>query len=332
MASTVIRTNIPRRPCRNSREHAGAPINFRQLKYFIEVVDAGNMTAAAAKLALAQPALGQQIRLLEKELDVALLTRHSRGVMPTQAGVLLYERARKILDDLEATERDIRRLGSDRRDHLVLGVNPTLVLTLGPDLPVEAHRELPDVTVSLVEERSPVLLDALESGQINVSFLYNAPERAKIERRAVMEEDLLLISAPDEKLRGTTVSLAQALENELVIAGERGVIRQIVENEARRLGLKLRLAYEVHSITSMKSMIARGDAVSILPWSLAAREIADGTLMARRIDRPALTWTLYLARKVGAPPFLHEDEIVRYLERIVARTIEKMHPYARAMR
>jgi LysR family nitrogen assimilation transcriptional regulator len=296
------------------------------------VVDAGNMTAAAAKLALAQPALGQQIRLLEKELDVALITRHSRGITPTQAGVLLYERARKILDDVEAAERDVRRLSSDRRDHLVLGVNPTLVLTLGPDLPVEARKELPDVTVSLVEERSPVLLDALESGQINVSFLYNAPERAKIERRAVMEEDLLLISAPDKALQGTSVSLAQALEHDLVIAGERGVIRQIVEAEARRLGLRLRLAYEVHSVTSMKAMIARGDAVSIMPWSLAAKELTDGTLMARRIDRPALTWTLYLARKIGAPPFLHEAEIMRYLDRIVERCIGKMHPYARAMR
>jgi LysR family nitrogen assimilation transcriptional regulator len=296
------------------------------------VVDAGNMTAAAAKLALAQPALGQQIRLLEKELDVALITRHSRGVTPTQAGILLYERARKILDDVEAAERDVRRLSSDRRDHLVLGVNPTLVLTLGPDLPVEARKELPDVTVSLVEERSPVLLDALESGQINVSFLYNAPERPKIERRAVMEEDLLLISAPDKALEGTSVSLAQALEYDLVIAGERGVIRQIVEAEARRLGLRLRLAYEVHSVTSMKAMIARGDAVSIMPWSLAAKELTDGTLMARRIDRPALTWTLYLARKIGAPPFLHEDEIMRYLDRIVERCIDKMQPYARAMR
>jgi len=290
------------------------------------------MTAAAAKLALAQPALGQQIRLLEKELDVALITRHSRGVTPTQAGILLYERARKILDDVEAAERDVRRLSSDRRDHLVLGVNPTLVLTLGPDLPVEARKELPDVTVSLVEERSPVLLDALESGQINVSFLYNAPERPKIERRAVMEEDLLLISAPDKALEGTSVSLAQALEYDLVIAGERGVIRQIVEAEARRLGLRLRLAYEVHSVTSMKAMIARGDAVSIMPWSLAAKELTDGTLMARRIDRPALTWTLYLARKIGAPPFLHEDEIMRYLDRIVERCIDKMQPYARAMR
>lgn len=290
------------------------------------------MTAAAAKLALAQPALGQQIRLLEKELDTALLTRHSRGITPTQAGVLLYERARKILDDVEAAERDVRRLSSDRRDHLVLGINPTLVLTLGPDLPVEARKELPDVTVSLVEERSPVLLDALESGQINVSFLYNAPERAKIERRAVMEEDLLLISAPDKALEGTSVSLAQALEYDLVIAGERGVIRQIVEAEARRLGLRLRLAYEVHSVTSMKAMIARGDAVSIMPWSLAAKELTDGTLMARRIDRPALTWTLYLARKIGAPPFLHEDEIMRYLEGIVDRCIGKMQPYARAMR
>lgn len=290
------------------------------------------MTAAAQKLSLAQPALGQQIRLLEKELDVALLTRHSRGVTPTQAGVLLYERARKILDDVEKTERDLRRLGADTHDHLVLGINPSMVLVLGPDLPVEAHREMPDVTVSLVEERSPVLRAALENGQVNLAFLYNAPEDARLERRAVMEEDLLLVSKPDEALRGATVSLAEALEQDLVIGGQRGVIRQIVEGEARRLGLKLRPAYEVHSVSSMRAMIARGDAASIMPMSLAAPDLRSGALMGRRIDRPALTRTLYLARAAGAPPFIHEEAIQRFLARIVDRYIAAMAPHARGLR
>lgn len=312
-------------------EPTRSAINFRQLRYFVEVVDAGNMTAAAAKLALAQPALGQQIRLLEKELDLALLTRHSRGVTPTQAGVLLYERARKILDDVEQTERDLRRLGGDKHDHLVLGINPSIVLALGPDLPVEAHREMPDVTVSLVEERSPVLRGALESGQVNMAFLYNAPDDHRIERRAVMEEDLLLVSRPDANLQGTTVSLAEALQHDLVIGGPRGVIRQIVEGEARRLGLKLRPAYEVHSVSSMKAMIARGDAASIMPMSLAAGDLRSGALMGRRIDRPVLTRTLYLARAAGAPPFIHEEAIQRFLAQIVDRYIAAMQPHARGL-
>ena len=88
---------------------------------------------------------------------------------------------------------------------------------------------MPDVAVSLVEERTPVLLEALDRGQINVSFLYNIADRPGLERRAVVEEDLLLVTAPTKKPVPETCSFTEALEHDLVIAGSRGVIRRIVE-------------------------------------------------------------------------------------------------------
>ena len=70
-------------------------MNLRQLKYFVGVVEAGNMTRAAEQLHVAQTALGMQIRQLEEDLGVALLVRHSRGVEPTKAGALLLARAHR---------------------------------------------------------------------------------------------------------------------------------------------------------------------------------------------------------------------------------------------
>jgi LysR family nitrogen assimilation transcriptional regulator len=69
---------------------------LRQLKYFVAIVEAGNMTRAAEQLHVAQTALGMQIRQLEEGLGVALLIRHSRGVEPTKAGRLLHARAVSI--------------------------------------------------------------------------------------------------------------------------------------------------------------------------------------------------------------------------------------------
>ena len=66
-----------------------AVMNLRQLRYFLSVVEAGNMTRAADQLHVAQTALGMQIKQLEESLGVALLVRHSRGVEPTPAGKLL---------------------------------------------------------------------------------------------------------------------------------------------------------------------------------------------------------------------------------------------------
>jgi tetratricopeptide (TPR) repeat protein len=83
-------------------------MNLRQLRYFIGVVDAGNMTRAAEQLHVAQTALGMQIRQLEEDLGVALLVRHSRGVEPTRAGNLLRARALDILSLVEQARKDLR--------------------------------------------------------------------------------------------------------------------------------------------------------------------------------------------------------------------------------
>lgn len=306
------------------------------------------MTAAAESLQLAQPALGAQIKLLEKELGVALLARHSRGISPTQAGVFLFERAKKILADLDDTARQVRDMREGAHEHIVLGVTPSMVMLLGPELLIQARQEVPGLSISLVEERSPVLLEALEAGHIDVAFLYNVENRRNIVRRAIIEEDLLLITAPPGQSGHTapgdktaqrektaqdaaSVSLAQALEHELVIAGERGVIRRIVETEAVRLSLKLRLAFEVHSVSSMKALVARGTAASIMPWSLAADELRAGKLLARRIDRPQLTRILYLVQTSGRLNASDNPHMDRFLNHITQRMLELIGPYARSL-
>ncbi len=309
-----------------------AVINFRQLSYFIKVVEAGNMTAAAEQLNVAQPALGVQIRQLESELGLDLLVRHSRGVTPTEAGKLLFERARRILADVEATQRELQAFTTPRIDHVVLGVPPSLMLLLGPDILIEARRQLPGVSFSLVEERSVVLLDAIDRGQIDVAFSWNVPERADLQRTALLEEDLLLVTSADAVVEPGPVSFAQALNYELVIAGERGVIRNIVQAEARRLGLTMRLAYEVHSISSMKALIGRSGGATIMPYSLAPREIDSGDLVARRIERPSVTRTLYLVRPLKRAGFSREAEVLAFLDGLGARSLAAMEPYARPLR
>jgi LysR family nitrogen assimilation transcriptional regulator len=260
------------------------------------------------------------------------LVRHSRGVTPTATGTFLYERARKILAELDETGRQVRELAAGTRDHITLGVTPSMVMLLGPDLLLQARKEAPEISISLVEERSPVLLEALEAGHIDIAFLYNVGERPNLIRKAILEEDLLLVTGSREVMGEGSVSLAQALDHELVIAGERGVIRRIVEAEASRLSLKLRLAFEVHSVSSMKSLIARGTAASIMPWSLAAEELTSGTLQARRIDRPALTRVLYIVEPANRRSIAMEAELSVFLDHVRTRMLELIGPYARSLK
>jgi len=306
-------------------------MNLRQLTYFQRVIEAGNMTAAAEQLHLAQPALGAQIRQLEKELNVALILRHSRGVSPTEAGRLLYERAKKVLREVEDIRAEVQSLGAGKKDSIVLGLSPSIMLLIGAEVLVEAKREMPGVFLSLSEERSNVLSEALERDQLDVILAYNIGARPGFERQAILEEDFIFVTSPDNAPSAPTVSLAEALEAELVIGGERGLIRSIVEAEAQRLSLKLRVAFEVHSINSMKSLIARGVGASVMPYSLAAEELRAGKLVGRKIDRPALTRTLYAVMPAGRHGHAPDGEMMRFVKKLEERILAALGPYGRAL-
>lgn len=115
-------------------------MDLRQLRYFVKVVDEGNISRAAKLLYVAQPSLGVHITHLEDELGVRLLTRHSRGVTPTAAGKLLYERASDVLQRVDAIKREIR--AEDHRDGtpLVVGFPPSTMNLLGADLMAVADK------------------------------------------------------------------------------------------------------------------------------------------------------------------------------------------------
>src|SRR4051812_1080242 len=140
-------------------------MNLRQLKYFVGVVEAGNMTRAAEQFHVAQTALGMQIRQIEEDLGVALLVRHSRGVEPTKAGSLLHARALTILKLVEETRREVSACEREDSEAIRLGITPALMLTSGPEIVLTVREKHPQVLLSLIEGMSHVLIEALSRGE-----------------------------------------------------------------------------------------------------------------------------------------------------------------------
>ena len=176
-------------------------MNLRQLRYFLSVVDTGNMTRAAEQLNVAQTALGMQIKQLEESLGVALLVRHSRGVEPTQAGSLLRERALEILNLVEQTRRDVAHGGNTESESIRLGITPALMLIVGTEIVLAAQERLPKVSLSLVEAMSHVLVETLTRGEADFILCYDVPDLAQFSRIPILQDDLVLVTLPQEPMR-----------------------------------------------------------------------------------------------------------------------------------
>lgn len=294
------------------------PINDRQLRYFVKVVEVGNMTKAAALLHVAQPALGIQIRQLEDLLGTPLFERHSRGVSVTPAGQLLYERAGTVLRLMDEAEAELKAFGQDRRETLTVGVTHSIMRLVGSAILTAARRDLPGVFLSLVEEPSIVLELGLQRGEIDLAFIYElAPETPSITGTPVMVEELLLVTRPDQAPEAETVPFADVAGMELVLAHARDPIRRLVEQAALDRALTIKVDYEVQSLQATRQVVQEGLAASILPYGTVAEEIASGRLASRRIADPVLKRTLFLARPTGRGAFLNEDGIMKLMRSVV---------------
>jgi LysR family nitrogen assimilation transcriptional regulator len=277
---------------------------------------------------VAQPALGLQIRQLEESLGVTLLTRHSRGVSPTQAGRDLYERACEILRLIEDTERQMTVARRLERENIALGLTNGTSMLLGRDVVIRARAELPSVHLSLIEEMSTILMDALERSEIDIAFAYDVHDRPGLLRVPLLEEELLFVTSASEPASDAPIEFAEVIRRQLVLPGARDVVRRQVDATARRLAIDADVPLEVSSLGAMRALVAQGDAATIMPYGSALEDLERGKLVGRRIVNPTLTRTLYFARSLRRAPIKHEGALLDILGDMIRRFAEKLGPLA----
>ena len=299
-------------------------INLRQLRYFARIVEAGNITRAAEQLFVAQPALGLQIRQLEQDLDVSLLERHSRGVSPTKAGRILYEWACEILRQVDEAERQVVAAGRQEHESVVLGLTNGVMTLIGRDMVVATREQMPGVRLSLIEEMSGVLMDALEREEVDIALAYDVHERPGLLRVPLLEEELVFVCAPQRAPKADPVDFADIVGLTLALPGRRDVVRRQLQDTAKRLALAPNVALDVSSISAIKDLVAHDDAATIMPYATVVDDLESGRLIGRRIANPTLKRNLYLARSLRRAPIKHEDALLDLLGTMVDQFCKRM--------
>ena len=282
------------------------------------------MTRAAEQLFVAQPALGVQIRQLEQDLGVTLLSRHSRGVSPTKAGSILYQWACEILRQVDEAERQVVAAGRQEHESVVLGLTSGVMTLIGRDMVIATRQQMPGVRLSLVEEMSGVLMDALEREEIDIALAYDVHERPGLLRVPLIEEELVFVCAPQRAPKADPVEFADIVGLTLALPGRRDVVRRQLQDTAKRLALAPNVALDVSSISAIKSLVAHDDAATIMPFATIIDDLEAGRLVGRRIANPTLKRTLYLARSLRRAPIRHEDALIDLLGTMVNQFCEKM--------
>jgi LysR family nitrogen assimilation transcriptional regulator len=304
-----------------------APINIKQLRYFVKVAETGNITRASERLNVAQTALGQQIRQLEDSLGVRLFVRHSRGISLTESGEVLYRHALSILAALEEARRDVMARSGSKREAVNLGITPSIQALIGPDLLETAPLKIPKVSLRMVEELSFVLIDALLRGELDLALAYELDHRKELVTTPLAEEELLFVASARTQPRRDFISFEEAARTDLALVSDRDIVWRLMHDEAARLGVDMNVAFQVQSMPAIKALVVRGAATSVVPYGLMAEEVHQGLVVACPVREPSIKRTLFLTSSADRPAFVNEMALTEFLDSMVTLLVEKMGPY-----
>jgi LysR family nitrogen assimilation transcriptional regulator len=301
-------------------------MRIRQLEYFTRVCETGSITSAARQLNVAQPALGMQIKALEEELGSVLLDRTKRGTRPTPAGEIFLVEAKHILLRVREVRQRLADLEIGAKTTVKVGLTPSLATVLVSPLLEALSAERPEISVNIYEEFSHVLLDLLERGDIDIALAYSVPAGRTMLRTPLLRETLYFVAQP-----GSRFDVPGPIEFDLlsdapfVMPGARDFIRQIVEATMRQQDRKIRVSYEVESMSAMKELIMCGMACGILPLNNVTRELKSGELVARPVTNPPISRILYSTRRADRASKKAEMQVLATVHSLLSK-ISHGHP------
>ena len=294
-------------------------MDTRKLMYFVAVSEHKSFTKAAEILRMAQPALGLQIRQLEERLKVRLFVRHSRGVELTGAGIILLEHAREILERIELARAAVCDSVPVQRERIVIGMAPSISAMLAYSLIQTGAQKFPNVTLVLVNELSSVLLEWLENGRIDIAIGYELLHSAKVSGDPLLVQDFFLVQSAHAKPRRKKINFAELAGVELLMPASPHGLREIMETNAARLGVPLKIRFEVQSIQVMKELVEQGICATVLSHGAVARECAEGRLVATEIVNPAVRRIVYLAYSLRRPRSRAKDAILALIRELALK-------------
>lgn len=241
-------------------------MNLRDLKYFVAVADLGHFGQAAERCFVSQPTLSMQIRKLEDELGVSLLERLPRKVKLTEAGELIYEKAREILRQSEAIKLTAEQFSKPGTGRLRLGAFPTLAPYLLPHIVPRIKRALPDVRLYLYEEKTQDLVDMLADGELDAALLADPVQEPSLKRMPLFREHFLLAVDQKHILADAKVIETASLATEPLLLLEDGhCLRDQALEVCALAGTHEQDEFRASSLETLRHMVASGMGSTLLP-------------------------------------------------------------------
>lgn len=250
-------------------------MEMHQLRYFVAAAELRSFSKAARACSVAQPSLSQQIKKLEDGLGTRLFDRMGRGAELTEAGRALLPRARRILAEVRDAEERLRAGLDDESGALTIGAIPTMAPYVLPGVLKRMRRERPGCEVSVREDVTSRLLEALADHEIDVALVSVPAEHPLVDLEVIGRERLLVAMAKGDAPNKKSVALESLRDAPAVVLHEMHCLSGQVEGFCAANGVSPRIVCRGAQFQTVLGLVALGMGVSIVPEMCAKADTSS---------------------------------------------------------
>jgi LysR family nitrogen assimilation transcriptional regulator len=302
-------------------------MEFDQLKAFLTVAETGTFSRAAIRLATTQPILSRKVKMLETMLGADLFHRTGRGVVLSEAGKMLEQYARGILDTAESARIAIQALGASPVGHVTIGLPSSIGTVLSVELVQEFRLLFPNVSIKVMEGYSGHVMEWLIAGRLDIAVLYDSPalRSNSLDSEPILTDELFLIGSPQDPayVGNGPVRASRLADIPLVLPSRPHGVRVLVDDAlARSGGAVARVQTEIDAMHSMLALAESGLGYTILSYSSVRELVLAKRLRIWRIVDPTITRTLVITTTTQRPSTKPARALMRMFK-------EKVESYVR---
>ncbi len=285
--------------------------DLTDLRIFLSAVDAGSLTAAAARNNIVVAAVSARLKRMEAAFDLDLFERTGRGIRPTLAGEMLARHARKIIGDARQIEAELDEFAEGRSGRVRILSNTNILAEHMPTALGTFLAANPDINVSISDRPSFEVITMLKNGDADVGIVATSADMSGLERTRFVPDRLVLVVPPAFDLPQGPIDFVRILDFRLIGLQEKVALSQFLRRAAGELGRELNIRMRMDGFEGICRMVECNAGIAIIPESAARRY---ETFMKFRIVAIEDSWAereLYLCVK-------SEAQLPRYARALVA--------------
>jgi DNA-binding transcriptional LysR family regulator len=267
-----------------------ARLKTRQLLLLVALAEEGNIHRAAQVLNMTQPAASKLLKDLEDVLEVSLFERHPRGMRPTWYGETMIRHARIALASLNQAHDEVAALKAGRFGQVNIGAITAPGLTLLPPAVEAVKREQPTLRISLEIETSPVLLERLEQGKLDilVARLFAEHDKSQLRYEALTEEPVCALVRPGHPLLGMSgLGLRDVMSAGWIVPPAGSVLRHRFDLMFQEEGMAPPInVIETAALLFITRMLQQSDMIAVLATDVARYYASHGIVALLPLEMP----------------------------------------------